>query len=432
MPTFTADAITPRLVAATALSQLNRRVVFPNAALMNYEPDAFERGETVTVRRAKLVAAQDYDPRSGIAAQSIEPGYASANLVLEKLFTAGFPVYAHDNRVSRTRYVLEYGQQIATSIAVATDTYFYNKFRTLTLPSVGPVYYTANPPVAIVATENSQGVLAEFNKTSLINANTALEFNNVSINDRFAIISTAAKGAFLGDSILTEKFGDATGEKLFIRGLPAGQFSERYGFQVSGSNSVGSQSGQSGLDGAAAPAIDFTTATPNNFFYAGDIAVPTLLGAVDFQMAPAAIANIAVGMIARIGVMGAPSKAYGLILRVDMANRIITLVPCAPNGRIQPAAAFVPGTDKLSIPLIPSVNVALQREALLGATRLLTPPSDGSGAISAIVADEFTGMVVQVIRGNYKVDEFKESQRYAALMGALLSDYRKAALILTQ
>lgn len=429
-PTFAPAAVVPQLVAASALTQLNRFGVFTRAATGNYEPLAFERGDAVTFRRARIVQSQDYDPRSGIPAVSTEPGYASNTLTLERLWTAGFPVFGHDNRDSVTRYVNDFGEQIGAAITTDNDDYFYNKFRTVSVASTGIVAYGSQPPVAMVAATN-KAELVDFNKQTLINANTVLNHNNVPAGNRFAILSSAASGGFLGDSVLVEGFGATSvgAGQLLQSGMSPGIFVPRYGFMCSSSNAVSSQTGVAALDGAS-PDVPIASVALNPSFIMPDYAVTKLLGTVDITVTAAALQGVAIGQIAKI----APASegniaAFGLVLRV--AGNVITLAPFAPNGQQVSAAQIIPGTHRLSIPSIPSISVAYHRESLLFATRLLSVPSANSGATMFVAADRASGLVVQVLQGQYRVDEFRESQRYATLIGATLSDQRKACLILS-
>lgn len=427
MATFAPAAVVPQLVAASALTQLNRLSVFPRAAQGNYEPTAFQKGDSVTVRRARIVKSQDYDPRSGTPANSYEPGYMSDTLTLERLWTAGFPVFGHDNRDSATKYVSEYGEQIAQAIIVDNDDYFYNKFRTVTVPSVGAVAYGAQPPVGIVAAQN-KGQIAEFNKQLLINSATVLNRNNTPINNRYAIFSSAAGGGFLGDSVLVEGFNATSvgAGQILQSGMAPGIFVPRYGFQCSSSNAVGSQVGQPNI--GAGPTLGITTVATNALFTIPDFYNTTLLGALDFTLASAP-QNVAVGQIAKIAPDTGDIVAFGLVLRVS--GSVVTLVPFSPQGTQLFPEQINPATHKFSIPTIPSISVAYHRESLIFATRNLALPSDGSGATAMTMADESTGLVVQVFRGGYRVDEFRESQRYAMLIGALLTDQRKACLMLS-
>lgn len=432
MATFSPAAVTDQLVATEALLQLNRTSIFARAAVGNYESAIAQRGDTITIRRTQLVETEDYDPRSGIPAESREPGYVSSNLMIEKLFTAGFPIFSHDNRMARSRYVTEYGGQIGANISSSVDNYLYNKFRYLNIPAVGQVFYGVHPPVAITATEDN-GELIDFNKYSLINANTILDKADVPALDRFSIISTGAKGSFLGDAILTEKFVDGfnpTG--LIASGLPTGAFVPRYGFMVGGSNTVSYQEGVGQIDGATtnSPLVAFGSAAINNDFLAIDGPGVELLGAVNITLSPTAITpDVAVGRICRIAPVSGPTIAYGVILRVT--GRVVTFVPYSPRGMKLAPAALTSSVNRFSIPAIPSINVAYHRQALLFATRLMEPPSEDSGARMEVAADPSSGLAVQIFTGGYRVDEFRESRRYATLMGAVLSDYRKACFILS-
>lgn len=431
-PTYAPSAVIPQLTAAEALTQLNRRAVFARAARGDYEASAFEKSDTVTIRRARIVQSQDYDPRSGVPAATQEAGYVSATLTLERLFTAGFPVYSHDNKQARSKYVREYGEQIGSAIATSSDDYLYSKFRTLNIAASGAVAYGAHPPLSIVAADVN-GELGDFNKNVLIAAGTVQNQNEVAANDRFAILSSAAAGSFLGDAVLVEGFvaTSAGSSQLLQNGMAPGVFVPRYGFMAGSSNAVGSQAGVFDLDtGAGAQlTLPIGSVTPNALFTAADYAASTSLGTLDLTLTvTGALQNVAVGQICRLGTVN-KTTAYGVILRV-IAN-VVTIVPFSVKGTKLVAAQINLASDLFSVPTIGSISVAYQREALLFATRLIAAPSENSGASMTTMADANSGLGLQIIQGGYKVDEFKESQRYATLMGSLLSDHRKAVLILS-
>jgi hypothetical protein len=136
---------------------------------------------------------------------------------------------------------------------------------------------------------------------------------------------------------------------------------------------------------------------------------------------------VAVGQIARVG------NFFGVILRIDTTTPtapVITLIPYDKQGRRQPAAAITTAMD-LSIPEIPSINVANHREALLIANRAIREPSGGSGAIATTLRDPQTNQVIQVFFGQYDLTTVSEGRAYYQLTGALLSDTRKACLMLS-
>lgn len=434
------SAVLDQLTAANALTQLNRMVVFPKTGLGDYENVSFQRGETVPIRRAKLITAQDYDPRSGTDMTLTDPSYVSGNLTLEKLFTAAYPIYGHDPRVSADKYIPETGKQIGEAIKKQVDDYFYNKFRTYSIASSGAVAYGIGAPLAIVCAQSS-GALAEFNKSLLVNASTVLVGADVPMENTYAVLSTRAGGSFLGDTVLTEGFTAAyegSGGRLLSGGMNPGQFVDRYGFMTTRSNAVTGQTGVADLDTAASTQATLAIASvaqDTSVFTRADEATTTYLGAVNITLtAGTALSNsVVVGQIARIG----PSNnitAMGVILRIDRTTAtapVVTLVPYSPSGQILTAAQITAGTDLFSVPTIGSVSVAYHKEALLFATRPLRAPSDGSGAVLTTQADADLGMSLGLLRGSYNVLRLRESNVATCLTGAVISDYRKAVLMVS-
>lgn len=441
MPFTSANAaVLDQLTATSALTQLNRKCVFPKTAIGNYENVAFNRGDTVTVRRTKIVTAQDFDPRAGSDMTLNDIAYASGSLTLDRLFVAPFRSFGSDPNLAVERYVPETGVQIAEALKLAVDDYMYNRFRTYSIASTGNVSYGVNGPVGIVASTSS-GALSNFNKSMLINASSVMQRENVPTDGNlYGVLSTTAGGDFLGDSVMVEGFVSAysgTGGDLLTGGFMPGQFVDRYGFMTTRSNAVGSQTGVADLDtaGSTQATLAIASVAANTAFTKADYSASTVLGAVNLTLtcSTALSSSVAVGQIARIGVSGSVT-AFGVILRIDNTTPtapVITLVPYSPSGGILTAAQITAGTDLFSIPSIPSISVAYHKEALLYATRPLQQPSDGAGAVMTTMADPDTGLALTMIRGSYNVLRLTESTVAATLIGAVCSDYRKAVLMLS-
>jgi hypothetical protein len=168
-------------------------------------------------------------------------------------------------------------------------------------------------------------------------------------------------------------------------------------------------------------------------FFNDDLSGSVPLGAVRLTLGIAGTVNagVAVGRIARIALSGAPATAYGVILRVDTVNKFVWLVPYSMAGRVLPADAITT-SHIFSIPNIPSVNTASHKEHIVYASRLLSEPAPGEGAIADRAVDPELGIIVQVFKGSYNVHQFKGGIRSATLMGAVPSDHRKAVLMLSQ
>lgn len=437
MPTFNIldQSTVQKRLAAETLLQLFRSSYFLKAAATDYDGKGyFSQGEQISLKMPKDEGeAEDYDPRSGSAASTSEPGYIIVPLTLEKLFTKGFPVYSSD--ANAETYIRDYSASNAASLRLSADNYMYNTgFRTYGHAASGVVNYAAAPPLQVVWGEDSSGNLADFNKSLLINANSVFDRANVPQGNRYAALSSSAKGAFLGDSVMVEGFVAASvgAGGLLTNGLPIGAMVDRYGFMVGGSNAIASQGAVADTgDGAATNAISAVVADTTVFFDA-NMATATPLGAVRLTLTSTAnlSADVAVGKVCRLGVSNAKATAYGVIVRVDAANKYVWLVPYNDKGQKLIAAQITPGTDVFSIPELPSVNVGYHRQHLAYATRLLAPPTTGSGATVTTVRDE-SGVVMQMWKGDYKVDYFKETSRCSLLMGATPTDHRKACLMLS-
>lgn len=438
--TFAPDALIPEsLIAARSLTQLNRISTFARASLGDYEKGSFEVGDTVKFRRPKISEAQEYDPRTGTGLNFAQPGYITGELKLEKLLANGFPIYGSDFKIDQ--YVKDFSDQLALSLGTKFDEHLYGKYRTPSHTPTGEVAYSTNPPIACVATEDAQGNLVDFNRNVLISASTVMERNDVPPSERYAMLSATAKGAFVGESIPVDAgyLEAIAGSASFLQnGLPIGQFAPRHGFLVGGSNTIGSQLGSDDLDSSASAQPNLAIASAaadtgnggNPFFLAGDYAAQKSLGAIVLTLTTTGnLQNVAVGDIARIGPTNGPAKAWGVILRVNLPGKQVVLVPFSSKGAQLVPAQINLATDRFSIPLIPSISIAAHREALVYSSREMAAPSEGSGARVTTQINPQTMIAMQVWAGSYNVNQFKEHRNATIMIGAKLTDYRKAVLM---
>jgi len=445
MPTFSqinqSDVVLA--LANGTLAQLYRTAAMPGAGVTDVQSDAlaqyFEKGQQISILRPKdLGSAQDYDPRSGSDATTVEAGYVNVSLQLEKLFTSGFPVYSHDANVER--YIRDYAGSTGGALRKSIDDYFYTKaFRDWTgVAASGAVNVAAHPPLAIVAADGGSGSLTSFNKNLLINAGKVLDSRDVPNMNRVARLGVTAKAGFLGDSQMVEGFAGAgasmqPGTSLIASGFGLNVDVERYGFLCRGSNAVTGQdaladTGDGNPSQVVGAVVDDTTV-----FFEGDQYNSTPLGAVRLTITQTAnlAAGVAVGKIARIGADAGAAVAFGVILRVDAANKYVWLVPYAPDGTKLTAANITATTDKFSIPAIGEISTASHREQFVYATRQLRPPTPGSGALAEAALDQNSGLLLQIFKGSYNVHQFKEGIRTACLCGATPTDWRKGVLMIT-
>lgn len=437
------DALLSKALAAQALTQLNKRTVFTRTGVVGYEDGNFQRDDRVKVRRPKRRRAQNLQPR--VSPGTLAEGeFFSADVVLERLWFDGFPIYGSDPTQSLDLYVAETGAQMADSIVSPHDEYLYSKYRTWNA-TTGVQSIGAAAPIMITAALDGSNQLKDFDAQTLRAASTALDGKEVPSEDRYAVLSTTAKGAFLGDSVMVDGFAAALNlgaGGLIQTGIPNATFIPRYGFQVAGSTSVSGQTAQNVLTAAVAgddatPIAASVTASAKSvvgpdptFTYADLPSSSNDMGAVDITLDATGTtlnAGVAVGQIARVG------NFFGVILRIDTSTAtapVITLVPFDKQGRLQPAAAITAAMD-FSIPEIPSVNVANHQESLLIANRRIREPSAGSGAVATTLRDRQSNELIQVFFGNYDLKTVSEGRAYYKLTGAMLSDVRKSCLMLS-
>jgi hypothetical protein len=431
-----------KYLVSRALTQVYMSSFFAKASATEFnESGAFDRGSTVSLRRPKNKGdAEDYDPRNSgnNAAGSAEPGYVNVDLRLDHLFTDAFPVYAHD--ANPERYIMDYSDVAAGAIRTSYEKSAYAEcFRDYsTIPASGIVNFSASSPLQIVAsmdgTNNGGANLAPFNAGALTNASTVLDRNDVATGQRYTAMSATAKGSFIGDTPMNQGFVAAQigAGGILQGGLPMGQMVERYGFLCGGSNAVGFQPAVAAVISGNANATISAVVADTSVFFAEDNSVLTPLGAVKITSGANYVVTaggVAVGQIAQIrNAGGTATIAFGVILRVSGAD--LWLVPYSPTG-VKLVAAQIPTSSLLSVPLIGSVNVSYQREHLVTASRALQTPTDGSGAIAIPASDPESGLVMQLLKGSYDVDRFKEGCRLAMLCGFKGTDYRKAVLNLS-
>ena len=436
-----AAALLVSSIAQVAGRTLNRSSIFPKIAITDYENKTFEIGETTTIRVARTKPAVNFDPRVAPFTPT-EGSYASDTIVLERLWTNGFPVYAHDAPEAVKKYIVETGNQCAKGIAPENDTYMYQKFRTVPA-TTGAVQYFASAPLAIVANVDAVGNFTVFDSGIITNAGAVLDIFDVpaDTNDRFIVMSSMAKASFLKDAIRVTGFAQAIqgSGKLIETGLDNNQFIPTYGFNCGASNTVSGQIAVADMDtvtGNQPELILASSAQDTTKFFDSQKSTATPLGTVDFTLtaATALSSGVAVGQIAQIRDTNNVPKAHLVILRIDSTTSatapVITGVPFSPSGSIMTTANFVAG-DKLRIPAIGSVNVANHREGLLLSSRPIVLPAADSGAVGATVVEPDTQIAINVIKGIFDSSVLKQNITYHALLGAKFANWKMGALMLT-
>ncbi|MHC5826219.1 MAG: hypothetical protein ACYT04_62765, partial [Nostoc sp.] len=98
-------------IAQRALTQLNLAAMYPRVAVRDFEPGAFERGDSVKIRRPKRRTATDLNPRVAPFVFT-EAQFFAGNVQLERLWTDGFLTYGYDSNQTMERYLAETASQI--------------------------------------------------------------------------------------------------------------------------------------------------------------------------------------------------------------------------------------------------------------------------------------------------------------------------------
>jgi hypothetical protein len=427
-----------RLLAARSLTQLYNNNIYARMGLVDYMPEQFEVGDTAQIRRAKRRTAYTFDPRT--QTMILEEGeFMGGSVTLDNLAYTAFPVYVSDPRKSVELYIEETGRTCGEAVAENADRYIYNRaFRTY-LPTVGAVEVGDTSPLYIVAAESSTGEFADLTNTHLASSREVLNRNNVPQGNRFAALAPTASTNFMLDSTSQNNYVTvgAGGTQIYQNGLTPGVAVSRYGFNVMESNTIDGQSATLDLDSAASAqatlAIAAVAADTTKFFHA-DITGQVPIGAIDITLTTgtALTAGVAVGKIARIGVVGQRSKGYGVILRVNSTAPtapVITLLLCSPAGKRLDASKVIVGTDVFSIPEIPSVSHAHHQEALIIANRNMIIPEAGDGAVG--IAMEMYGLAMNLYRGSFNISRLRSERAITNLCGAKCTDWRKGNLILS-
>lgn len=436
-----------KALADASLLQLYRNAAFPQSGVTRLEDQDlsqyFSKGRTVTLAMPKdLGEAQDYDDRSGVDATTDDSEHMTVELTLEKLFTRGHSVYSPDANVAR--YIEEFSETQAGAIRKSVDDYFYLRtFRSWTLAATGDITLGGHPPTTIVFREDANGVLQDFGDDLLLSAGAALYEKEVPETNRYARLSTRAAQKYLGTitpvtgSALTEGQIALGRQMLQQANYMSSEFDMR-GFMIRGSNGVTGQTAVADTgDGNPSEAIGAVDAvTAGNNVIAGDQASTsgdTSAGAIRLTITQTAnlAAGIAVGKIARIGPDAGAATAYGVILRVDAANKYVYLIPYDKDGNRLVAGQITPASDKFSVRAIGSINPAYHREMLAYANRLIREPNPGEGAVAERAVDRQLGLVMQVFRGSFNVHQAKSGIRAWHLCGCTPTDYRKGTLMLS-
>lgn len=422
---FLDNATIQKDLALRILFQLYRNAVMPQTGVTEYNGDpGFEKLQTISISRPRIVEAQDYDPRSGVDAISQEPGYVICDLTLEKLFTQGFPIFSHDAGMNVERYRRDYLQSVEGSIRLAFDNYLYQRcFQDYSsIADTGVARVGATSPLRIVATDYDPTLdsFAEYDDKAQIRAMVALGEEEVPVGGRYMVLSHRAFGGFIGDRFTATNEPAVLGQNVLEN--PGARFIRHTDFLTAASNAVAQQVGELGATFDTNVWDTVTYLRDDNF-------TDTPLGVL-FMTASVPgpnFGNFAKGKIIHFTLNS--RQVFGVVLRVDGADTI-HVKPYYADGTEVPVGTVIASAD-VTMPTIPSLNVGYHQEHLIYATRLMAAPSPGAGATVANAASPLIPVTLQIYTGSYNVDRFRESNRLSLLCGAKPTDWRKSVLVLS-
>jgi hypothetical protein len=436
------DALLENLIAVRGLKVLTRDSIYPFTVMGGYEEAAFEKGESVKVRRIRKRAAQDVDPR-GAGLTTSESTYVRSDITLEKLWGDGFPSYGHDPAQAFEIYVNETGEQCGYGVSTSNDDYMYAQFRRWDA-STGIVQIGINSPLAIVANVDATGNFLAFDNQILRYTGAVFDKRDVPDKDRqrYVVMGSIPKSDFLGDAVRITGFASGLqgSGQMIVDGIQQNQFIDAYGFKVGASNVVKGQNAVANMNAGAVQAqLVIASAAINPSFIESDVSSTAVLGAIAFTLTATTALNIAadgvaIGQIAQIRTSAQLPIGHFVVLRIESAGTtapIVTGLAFSPSGAIL-TPADIPAAATLRIPSIPSINTAHHREAMAMATRPLRAPTAGSGATSVVVNQPNSPLAMQIMRGIYDILHVSQNQAYYMLTGSKFVDWRMGALLLTR
>jgi len=433
MVTFSQISEIEKRLAVETLTQLYSQTSYARSGMTGYDASGqagFTVGNEATFIRPKVRSATTIDPvttaMTFTTAESTE-----VRVRLNKYSYDGFPVFTHD--VRNDILIAQASQSSGNAIAKEFEDGLYSLFRDYTaIPATGEVALTATAPLKITFLETSGGALAPFQNHHLAYANASLIEDGVPAMGLFAHASPTA----LADWGLTAPVAEgqpgalAGGGVLLSQGLPPGAYISRHGLMLGSASAITGQVAVTDLgDGNPTEAISAFTQDTTVFFDGEVSGGTTPLGAVRCTIdVTAALIGLAVGQIARLGPDAGPAKAYGVILRVDVANKQVWLVPYNAKGKKLMAAELSTTTDKIGVPYLPYVHTAHHQEFLAYASRPMQQPRNGL-LLPVSLPAQLPAISLNLGIGSW--DGIKEAQFMSLLWGAKATDYRKAVLMLS-
>ncbi|MBP0022190.1 MAG: hypothetical protein J7647_32120 [Cyanobacteria bacterium SBLK] len=440
--TYTSDQDLYNDLAGRAAGQMICHTGFTRAVaadVSDYNPNSgYEIGSKITISRPKNPGpAQKVDPRSG-SAVFYDTETVDTTVKLTEMAVCGFNQFSVD--ANPGKYVRMNSQTSSDSVGWrfeidAVQLCFENYTN---IPTIGTDARIADlSPLQIVFSESQAGTLQPLTNRQLAWANATLTRSNVSPMDRFFFGSSTAMGDWAESLPSAEGQTSvvAGGGQILIAGVQPGSFSiPRHGFRMSIANTITGQDEIADL-GDGNSSEDITEVVNDTIIFLdgeqhsaqGNI----LLGAVRLTLGIAGGILLAIGDIVRVGPSNGPATAYGVVLRVDNANKYVWIVPYNSKGEKLVAAQIKIASDLVSVPAIASKNVAYQKEFMMFGSRPLHMPPQGSGAMGIAFPDTKRGLVFNLLWGAYSMERFKSAASFSILYTLLPTAHQKAVFVLT-
>lgn len=224
------DIITPSLVSRVGLATLYNTTVLAGLVWRDFDPDfTGKQGDTITIRKPAVFAAQDFNRATGIVLQNIDEG--SIPLKLDHLADVSFPVTSEE----LTLNIDDFANRLLT-------------------PAMEAIVQKVDAAIGEAAVDAAQGpggggtaVMDAKASDVMIEAREKLTTNKLPTSNRYAVLSPAGTSVALKDPLFVE--ADTSGSTDALREAHIGRV---FGIDTYESQTFGYGPGDVGkADGAA-------------------------------------------------------------------------------------------------------------------------------------------------------------------------------------
>jgi P22 coat protein - gene protein 5 len=222
--------ITPSLIARVGLATLYNTTVMAGLVWRDFDPDfAGKQGDTITIRKPAVFAAQDFNRATGIVLQAVNEG--SIPVVLDHLADVSFPVTSEE-------------------LTLKIDD-FSNRLLTPAMEAIVQKVDTALGEAAVDAAKGPGGggtaVMDAKASDVMIEAREKLTTNKLPLTQRYGVLSPGGTSKALSDPLFVE--ADTSGSTDALREANIGRV---FGIDTYESQTFGYGPGDVGkADGAA-------------------------------------------------------------------------------------------------------------------------------------------------------------------------------------